>query len=124
MLTEKIKRNEHVMKPIMESFYVSDDNPNLSRILTKLIQETGRLCDSFASDLFIDWSIFMEKVEKKELTDGEKFVFGLREYGVDHLDWVRQNIDKPNYYRAVYIIDVTVEERNGEDYITLILGKF
>ena len=53
---------------------------NYSSILTKLIQECGRLCESYASDLFIDWGIIDKKLQEKTL-ETSVHLFGIREMG-------------------------------------------
>ena len=120
---EDIKRNEYYFKPIVEEFY-SSDNFNSSKILTHLIKECGRLCDSYASDLFIDWKIIEKQVNDGEIENGDKFVFGIRDHGVDHAEWVLNNINTDRYYRAVYILDFEVEEKYGDTLTRAILGKF
>lgn len=56
---------------------------NYSDILTKLIQDAGRICDSYASDLFIHWRYLIEdKMENNELT-ACTFQIGFRQSGVE-----------------------------------------
>lgn len=85
---------------------------NYSSILTKLIQEAGRWCEHYASDLFIIWKC---KIDKK-LDDGtmstEQFVFGFREDGVDHKEWYELHKNDVGRYRAVWFLDVAVD--NGK----------
>lgn len=109
---------------------------NDSSILTKLIQEVGRLCDSYASDLFIDWSSLEKRIEKAGYDyTGEVCLFGLRENGVDHNAFIESRMD--NYgdywryeYRAIYKLVITVEEANHNcdygvkaKYIKMELGR-
>lgn len=42
-----------------------DFDINYSSILTKLIQECGRLCEFYASDLFITWNSIVQKLKEK-----------------------------------------------------------
>lgn len=85
---------------------------NYSSILTKLIQEAGRWCEHYASDLFIIWKYNIDK----KLDDGammtEQFVFGFREDGVDHKEWYELHKNDIGRYRAVWFLDVTVD--NGK----------
>lgn len=87
---------------------------NTSSILTKLIQEAGRWCEYYASDLFIQW---MYKVESK-LRNGTlrtcSLVFAMRASGVDHREWYEIHKDEPGYYRAVWFLDVKTEENRIE----------
>ena len=62
---------------------VRKQNVNYSDILTKLIQDAGRICDSYASDLFIHWRYLIEdKMENNELT-ACTFQIGFRQSGVE-----------------------------------------
>lgn len=87
---------------------------NYSSILTKLIQECGRYCESYASDLFIDWQIITSQIKDKTLATSS-YLFGIRENGVDHTPFIlaRYN-DNERYaryeYRKIYRLDVVVEE--------------
>lgn len=94
------------------------DTINYSSILTKLIQEAGRWCLYYASDLFIDWSRIMREMEEGTLTTGSR-LFGFREYGVDHDTFVfsrySQNSIGARYeYRAIWRLDVDVSEEGIE----------
>lgn len=96
---------------------------NYSTILTKLIQEAGRWCEYYASDLFISWKQ-VEKflVQKDELCLRKKFIFGMRESGVDHAEWVLSHMNRDGtsyYYRAIWCLEVEVDV----DDITMKLGK-
>ena len=90
-----------------------DFDINYSSILTKLIQECGRLCEGYASDLFITWDGITQKLKEKTM-ETSVYLFGIREMGVDHNEFVlnRYNNNK-NYarheYRKIYRLDVIVE---------------
>lgn len=86
---------------------------NYSSILTKLIQECGRLCESYASDLFIIWNGIARKLEKKAM-ETSAYLFGIREMGVDHSEFILSRYNNngcyANYeYRKIYRLDVIVE---------------
>jgi hypothetical protein len=81
---------------------------NTSSILTKLIQETGRLVEHYASDLFVDWGIFERELKDGTVEDGDRFVFALRDMGVDHAPYYELRKDDRNYYRAVWFLDVSI----------------
>lgn len=56
---------------------------NYSSILTKLIQDAGRLCDIYASDLFIYWQRnIVEPLEKGELVT-QIYTIEFRQNGVE-----------------------------------------
>lgn len=97
-------------------FYQGKYNVNLSSILTKLIQEAGRWCKSYASDLFIWWSVITRQMEDGALESGS-YLFGFYETGVDDLRSIL-NQYKSNMagfrYRSIWRLDITVNERESK----------
>lgn len=90
-----------------------DFDINYSSILTKLIQECGRLCESYASDLFITWNGIVQKLKEKTMRTSV-YLFGIREMGVDSNEFVINRYN--NYgsyarheYRKIYRLDIIVE---------------
>lgn len=91
----------------------SDFDINYSSILTKLIQECGRLCESFASDLFIIWNGIERRLKDKTI-ETSVYLFGIREMGVDHNEFI---LNHYNYYgcyakyeyRKIYRLNVFVD---------------
>lgn len=59
---------------------------NYSSILTKLIQEVGRLTDHYASDLFIEWKYLIEKPIEEGTIDTINYEILIREMGVCFTD--------------------------------------
>lgn len=116
-------------KPIVETgersyyeapgFYI-----NYSSILTKLIQEAGRYCESFASDLFIDWRGIDSKLGDGTM-ETTSYLFGFRESGVDHIDYVWSHLENSiidhYYYRSIWKLDIEVYEENDRDRIRMSL---
>lgn len=92
---------------------------NTSSILTRLIQEAGRHCRRFASDLFILWNALERKIEQKTLESG-RLLFGFREDGVDCTGHVLHQFRKGEtgrilakyLYRSIWVLDITVGEDN------------
>lgn len=87
---------------------------NYSSILTKLIQECGRLCESYASDLFITWNIISRKLEDKTL-ETSIYLFGISEMGVDHNAFILSRYNNNGsyakyHYRKIYRLNVVVED--------------
>ena len=82
---------------------------NTSDILTKLIKLAAKHCDSYASDLFIQWYDI-----DKHLYDGDMetqyFVFAFRDNGIDDKDWWESHKDDPHYYKEVWYLSVVVDE--------------
>ena len=95
---------------------------NTSSILTKLIQEAGRWCERYASDLFIQWSCNIESKLRDGSLTSSQHIFAMRESGVDHKEWYEHNKEKRDYYRAVWFLDVVVSGSKNDD-IELILHK-
>ena len=90
-----------------------DFDINYSSILTKLIQECGRLCESYASDLFITWNRIAREIER-ETMETSTYLFGIRERGVDHTEFVLSRYNNYGYqamyeYRKIYRLDVIIE---------------
>ena len=85
---------------------------NYSSILTRLIKECGRLCESYASDLFVDWNGISRKLKEKSM-ETSSYLFGIREMGVDHSEFVlsRYNNNSHAYYeyRKIYRLDIVIE---------------
>lgn len=100
-----------------DSYDSCTDNLNLSAILTKLIQEAGRWCERFASDLFVDWGAILHHLDQLDPdSENRSFLFGFRKDGVDHTEWVlsRFNDCGPaamHIYRKIYRLDVWVRDR-------------
>ena len=88
---------------------------NYSSILTKLIKECGRLCESYASDLFVDWNGIQQKLKEKTMKTSA-YLFGIREMGVDHSKFVlsRYNNNSHAYYeyRKIYRLDVIIDDNS------------
>lgn len=87
---------------------------NYSSILTKLIQECGRLCEAWASDLFITWNSIEQKLKEKTM-ETSTYLFGIREMGVDHNDFILMRYNNDGYcakyeYRKIYRLNVIVED--------------
>ena len=103
------------------SNYQEKFDVNYSTILTKLIQEAGRWCERYASDLFVDWISLMEKLADRNF-DGETFLFGFRRDGVDHTSYILSRLndgESKEYYRSVWRLDVEIENEQ----VTMVFGK-
>ena len=98
---------------------------NLSEIYTILIQEAGRWCESYASDLLhdiasikaaLDYPEEWEKCRHFRKTDNGNdsvyFRFGFRAGGVDHKEYIesamKNEYEKYYYYRSIW--DLTIEK--------------
>lgn len=108
-------------------------NINYSDILTFLIQKAGTICKHYASDLFIFWSS-LENEMKKEGQEyaGGKYLFGFRELGVDHDNYVLSRLN--NYgveglkkdVKELYMLEVSITRKESTyigDGIKMQLGK-
>lgn len=86
---------------------------NYSSPLTKLIQEAGRWCRYYASDLFL-WGNSMLKALAAD-RGSASYLFGFRESGVDSADEIIRQYQSAGYlmgdrYRAIWRLDVEVNE--------------
>ena len=78
---------------------------NTASLLTRLIQEAGRWCEYYASDLFIYW-----RQLEKSLEEGT-YIFAFKRDGVDDASAYEKYKDNPFYYRSVWTLEV---EKNGK----------
>ena len=90
-----------------------DFDINYSSILTKLIQECGRLCEAWASDLFITWNSIEEKLKNKTMKT-TTYLFGIREMGVDCNEIILVRYENSGCYakyeyRKMFRLDVVVK---------------
>lgn len=92
---------------------------NISSILTKLIQEAGRWCEYYASDLFIQWQGIEEKLRDGSILIAGEHVFAMYDSGVHHKEWYENHKNEHDYYRAVWFLDITTD--NGK--IEMVLHK-
>lgn len=83
---------------------------NTSSILTRLIQEAGRWCEFYASDLFVQWKYEIDKKLENGTLETDTFVFAFRNLGVDHEEWYENHKNERNYYRAVWFLEVETNE--------------
>ena len=83
---------------------------NTSSILTRLIQEAGRWCEFYASDLFILWKHNVDQKLDNGTMENTRLVFAFRESGVDGELAYEHNKENRHYYRAVWHLDITVTD--------------
>ena len=115
--SEMFKTYSMYAKPIEADGYMEKNGSiyiNYSSILTRLIQEAGRYCESYASDLFIDWRTIDEQLEDGSI-ETESKLFGFRESGVDHTEFVYSRLYNSirwgHYeYRSIWKLDIVVED--------------
>lgn len=83
---------------------------NYSSILTRLIQEAGRWCESYASDLFVQWKYGIDQKLDSGTLYTDTFVFAFRDSGVDSEEWYENHKNEHNYYRSIWFLDVVTDE--------------
>lgn len=121
------------MDTIEEIGYVTQNGIefNTSAIFSRLIQEAGRWCESYASDILIDIETVKRILTRspedwhqvKEVTKTENgdisviLRFGFRKSGVDHAAWIEENLKDANrkyyYYRAIWNLNLTYTPKNN-----------
>ena len=76
---------------------------NDSSIWTRLVQEAGRKCDWFSSDILIWYESYKVDLERDlEETTDDKWMFGFRDCGVDGTTEVESNQLKLFQYASVF----------------------
>ncbi len=119
---------------IRESFsngaFVSEiQNCNFSSEWSRLINEAGRWCESYASDILIDFEsikAYLERLKNGEESEGREFWFGFRQMGVDNLAFIQSRTEREyasHVYRAVWRWRFIVEERKYGLYVVSELEK-
>ena len=119
---------------IRESFnngaFVSEiQNCNFSSEWSRLINEAGRWCESYASDILIDFEsikAYLERLKNGEESEGREFWFGFRQMGVDGLSFIQSRTEREyasHVYRAVWRWRFIVEERKYGLYVVSELEK-
>ena len=97
---------------------------NTSSILTKLIQDTGRFAERYASDLFIDWQSVEKYINSgclERCLENHTWFFGIRKDGVDHEAFITSRMQNnpmhwEHNYRKLFRLDAIVE---NDSYYTL-----
>ena len=119
---------------IRESFsngaFVSEiQNCNFSSEWSRLINEAGRWCESYASDILIDFEsikAYLERLKNGEESEGREFWFGFRQMGIDNLAFIQSRTEREyasHVYRAVWRWRFIVEERRYGLYVVSELEK-
>ena len=119
---------------VRESFEVgawlsSIKDCNFSSEWSRLINEAGRWCESYASDILIDFEsvkAYLERLASGEESEGREFWFGFRQMGIDHLDFIQSRTEREyasHVYRAVWRWRFIVEERKYGLYVVSELEK-
>ena len=102
---------------------------NFSTEWSRLIYEAGRWCESYASDILIDFETieaYLGQLANGEESKGREFWFGFRQSGVDGLGFIRSRTEREyasHIYRAVWRWSFTVEEQECGPYIVSKLEK-
>ena len=112
-----------------EAWLTSLKDCNFSTEWSRLINEAGRWCESYASDILIDFETieaYLGQLANGEESEGREFWFGFRQSGVDGLSFIRSRTEREyasHTYRAVWRWSFTVEEREYGKYIVSKLEK-
>lgn len=90
-------------------FYHGRNEINMSSIYTKLIQDAGRYCENFASDLLYD----IDRIKNiiKSGKSGTAYI-GFRDNGVDGNEYisVREPDEIDSVYHAIYRVEIAQTE--------------
>lgn len=85
---------------------------NLSKLATKLIQDTGRFCENYASDLLLTWTNIERAISIYE-TPKSIFCVGIKSDGIDENAAILNAIKSPKArykYRKLYAIVIDHNE--------------
>ena len=102
---------------------------NFSTEWSRLICEAGRWCESYASDILIDFESireYLNSLANGETMESREFWFGFRQMGVDHLAFIQSRTEREyasHVYRAVWRWRFIVEERRYGLYVVSELEK-
>lgn len=97
-----MKMKLHEREILVEDFGRIADNKieiNMSSTYTRLIQEAGRWCEYYASDIIICINDISKRIDENKLP--EDMILGFRESGVDFDGMVENNLSISYYYRKV-----------------------
>ena len=98
----------------------------MSDMYTILIRDTGRFTEAFASDLLISIDSMKKRIAdacRSDEADTQTHLFGIRESGVDHLEYVRSQMGTylrnssafESYYRRIYAIRIDTTPPGSSD---------
>ena len=93
---------------------------NTSSILTRLIQEAGRWCEYYASDLFVQWKYKIDQKLDNGTLYTDTFVFAFRDSGVDHEEFFSEREEMESRYNELFVYEnyslnpTAWENMNGE----------
>lgn len=95
---------------------------NLSTEFTKLIQDTGRFAENFASDILIDIDSVKRELENRDEMLDEPFatMMAIRQSGVDGTGFYVANLQQhanSDHYRKIYIFFIIPTEGYENDRI-------
>ena len=102
---------------------------NFSSEWSRLSNEAGRWCESYASDILIDFEsikAYLERLASGEESEGREFWFGFRQSGIDHLAFIQSRTEREyasHVYRAVWRWRFIIEERRYGLYVVSELEK-
>jgi len=86
------------------------DMINLSDITDKIIRLAAKDTERFAGDAVISLNSMQKEITEWDFTaDSRTWLYGFRESGVDHLEWVlNSNIRQlPSRYRSIWRVDLS-----------------
>lgn len=98
---------------------------NLSSILTRLIQDTGRFCDTHADDVLFDIEDIVDIAKhgvEGRIPDVAIKAVGIRANGVDGAEYIFSNMNSNwhnDYYRRIYGIRITHAVEHDMDTVTV-----
>ncbi len=100
------------------------DNFNWSSHVDKLVRLAAKHTDYYASDVVISINSVENEIKNYKFEDGDKsWLFGFRDSGVDHTEWVLSSAHVLNHYRAIWRLDISRREGWCDGYFVLKLYR-
>lgn len=98
---------------------------NMSGIFSTFVKEAGK-CEAYASDLLIDLYPILKWLYGDANFDtiaNRTFMFGFRNFGVDHDKFIKARLEQGYEYRAIYSLRFEREDFDDLDWINVWFKK-
>lgn len=98
---------------------------NHGEIITRLIQDTGRYCQSHACSLFFTLHEIEQKLEQGKPNWKQSYIFAIHDRGVDDKEEYEERKQNVHFYRKVWQLDINTSsemitmELHEKHYISL-----
>lgn len=121
--TKVLDENQSYIPPesCLQYEQTNSNNINLSSIETILIQNAGRFCEFYASDVLYDIQAMHEFTKDVKTNDEQIFIFAMRNSGIDGCSFLTSRIEDTtsrtdfyklihDYYRKILAVKITKKD--------------